>query len=108
MYNQYYNPYMINGAGSGLSLLSRVRNINWGGFLNNTQRTLNVINQAIPIVNQVRPMVTNARTMFRVMKEVNAPDDRINTNSNTNHIVENNANPSKVSNTNSNKPQFFI
>ena len=44
MYNQYYNPY-ASSSGS-LSMLSRVMRINWGSFLNNTQKTLNVINQS--------------------------------------------------------------
>lgn len=99
MYNQYYNPYASSSG--GLSMLSRVRRINWGSFLNNTQKTLNVINQAIPIVNQVRPIVNNARTMFRVMKEVNTPEEPIKNNSNisTNNIIKKEVN---------NKPQFFI
>ena len=32
------------------------RGINWNNILNNTQRTLGIINQAIPIVYQVRPL----------------------------------------------------
>ena len=96
MYNQYYNPYMANNT---TSLFSRIKSFNWGGFLNNTQKTLSVINQAIPIVNQVRPIVNNAKTMFRVMKEVNTPDI------NTNNSIDNNTLNNQVV---SNKPQFFI
>lgn len=61
MYNQM-NPYQIN---SGL------KRINWGNVLNNTQKTLNVINQAIPIIYQVKPLVANARTLFRIADAVN-------------------------------------
>lgn len=60
MYNQM-NPYQIN---------SDIKRINWGNILNNTQKTLNVINQAIPIIYQVKPLVTNARTLFRIADAV--------------------------------------
>lgn len=106
MYNQYYNPYATGG--SGLSLLSRIRGINWGSFLNNTQRTLNVINQAIPIVNQVKPIVNNAKTMFRVMKEVNTPDVRSNNSSTTPTTQTTSNDATEIKKEVSNKPQFFI
>ena len=78
MYNNpmYYNnffPYQ-NGleAGAG-SFLKRglgfagLKSINWGNILNNTQKTLNVINQAIPVYYQVKPIWSNAKTMFRMV-----------------------------------------
>ena len=43
--------------------------INWTGLLSNTQKTLNIVNQAIPIVYQVKPMINNAKTMFRIASE---------------------------------------
>lgn len=51
------------------------RGINWNNILNNTQRTLGIINQAIPIAYQVRPLLTNARTLFRVASAINSNDD---------------------------------
>ena len=51
------------------------RGINWNNILNNTQRTLGIINQAIPIVYQVRPLLTNARTLFRVASAINSNDE---------------------------------
>lgn len=54
------------------------RGINWNNILNNTQRTLGIINQAIPIVYQVRPLLTNARTLFRVASAINSNDDEVN------------------------------
>lgn len=60
MYNQM-NPYQLN---------SGIKRINWSNILNNTQKTLNVINQAIPIIYQVKPLVTNARTLFRIADAV--------------------------------------
>lgn len=66
MYNQM-NPYQLN---------SGIKRINWGNILNNTQKTLNVINQAIPIIYQVKPLVANARTLFRIADAVK-DDDKI-------------------------------
>lgn len=82
----YYNPYMMMmpytsavtaPAKTGLfsGLLSGARGINWGSLLNNTQRTLGLINQAIPVVKQVTPVMRNARTMFRVMNEFKRVDE---------------------------------
>ena len=51
------------------------RGINWNNILNNTQRTLGIINQAIPIVYQVRPLLTNARTLFRVASAINSNEE---------------------------------
>ena len=68
MYNQY-NPYQI-GAG--------IKRINWSNVLNNTQKTLNVINQAIPIIYQVKPLVTNAKTIFRIADAVKEEETQVN------------------------------
>lgn len=77
----FHNPYLLYPyvsapARQGLfsNLTSGLRGINWSNILNNTQRTLNIINQAIPAVKQISPMVRNARTMFRVMNEFNRTD----------------------------------
>ena len=80
----YYNPYyyMMNpmiGLYSTPSvsqgLFSRLANgFNWSSLLNNTQRTLGIINQAIPLVRQASPMLQNAKTMFRVMNEFKKVD----------------------------------
>lgn len=84
MYNEYnmgYPNYMPK------------RGINWNNILNNTQRTLGIINQAIPIVYQVRPLLSNARTLFRVASAINSNDDteeESNTINNSNY--ENNTN----------------
>ena len=50
----------------GLGFLS-LKKINWSNILNNTQKTLNVINQAIPVYYQVKPIWSNAKTMFRMV-----------------------------------------
>lgn len=60
MYNSYqYNPWQA-------PMPPVKKSINWGNILNNTQKTLGIINQAIPIVYQVRPLVSNAKTLFRI------------------------------------------
>ena len=82
--------------------------INWAGLLSNTQKTLNIVNQAIPNVYQVKPMINNAKTMFRIASEF--------TKSNTDNKVSTN-NETKESNTqtsydnynyDNNGPSFFV
>ncbi len=73
MYNQYNNMGMWQGNGT-LTNFPR-RSINWNNVLNNTQRTLGIINQAIPIVYQVKPLLNNARTLFRIAGAINEKDD---------------------------------
>ena len=68
MYNQY-NMGMPN-----YNYMPR-RGINWNNILNNTQRTLGIINQAIPIVYQVKPLLNNAKTLFRVASAINSNDE---------------------------------
>lgn len=82
MYNQFpysnFNPGALNGLNmqpsSGINSLLGLtkKSFNWDSFLNNAQRTLNVINQAMPIYNQVRPMFRNMGTIFRVIGELNS------------------------------------
>lgn len=59
------------------------RGINWNSILNNTQRTLGIINQAIPIIYQVKPLLNNARTLFRVATALNSNDEDETTNDET-------------------------
>ena len=89
MYNNpmYYNnffPYQNSleaGAGSFLKRglgFAGLKSINWGNLLNNTQKTLNVINQAIPVYYQVKPIIGNAKTMFRMVNALKDNDATIN------------------------------
>lgn len=43
---------------------------NWSSLLNNTQKTLNIINQAIPVFYQVRPIWNNTKTVFKILGAV--------------------------------------
>lgn len=65
-------PSIINNTRNN-SLLGRIGNIvngiksfNWNGLINNTSKTLGIINQTIPLVKQVKPMVTNIRSMIKL------------------------------------------
>lgn len=83
MYNQfpysYYTPRPLNAMTNTGNLLNLTKKFNWDGFLNNAQRTLNVINQAMPIYNQVKPMFKNMGTIFRVIGELNSSNVATNT-----------------------------
>ncbi|MBO5120444.1 MAG: hypothetical protein J6C28_02000 [Bacilli bacterium] len=79
-----------------LGRLNALKNVNWTGILDGTQKTLGIINQAIPIVYQVKPIINNARTMFRIADVIKSPSDDV---FRDNTVVENN---------NSNKPIFYI
>ncbi len=92
----YPNPYIRPGLFSrGLAF---TRNINWGGLLDGTQKTLGVINQAIPIVYQVKPILNNAKTMFRIANEMQSPS-----NNQTSSIQNNITTPST-----NNRPIFYM
>lgn len=75
-YYSYLPTAIPSSAPAATGLFSRLfRNgINWGSIVNNTQKTLNIINQAIPVVKQVSPVVKNAKTMFKVMNEFKKVD----------------------------------
>lgn len=127
----YYNPYFTMmpyntlasapaKAGLFSNLLGGIRGIKWGSIINNTQRTLGLINQAIPVVKQVTPVVKNAKTMFQVMNEFKKVDEPVQTNNysdtNTkttptvqNSVSSNNYTPiENTKNINTNEPTFFI
>lgn len=100
MYNQY-NMGMPN-----YNYMPK-RGINWNNILNNTQRTLGIINQAIPIVYQVKPLLSNARTLFRVASFINDNGDEEVSNDNINeNNYESNVNYNEKKD--SNGPIFYL
>lgn len=110
-FNNYY-PYQNFGYRQGLFSALRGK-FNWSSILSNTQKTLNIINQAIPVFYQIRPIWNNTKTIFKIMNAVKDDDNsktvtRDNTNKNiTNHINDN----VKDNNTNhsfDNAPSFFL
>ncbi len=87
------------------------KGINWAGLLSNTQKTLNIVNQAIPIVYQVKPILNNTKTMFKLASAFsssgnnsNIKNNNVNTNSTYSEIEENNT----YNDFSSNQPSFFI
>ena len=68
-----FAPNFGNSLGGGLGgvagariarpgLFQAIRNIKWSSILTNTQKTLNVINQAIPVYYQIKPIASNLRS----------------------------------------------
>lgn len=80
--------------------------INWGNLLNNTQKTLSIVNQAIPIFYQVKPIWNNVKTMFRIMGEMGKMNNNQSTEE-TNNVVKDTIVADKPK-TNVNEPNFFI
>lgn len=71
---------------------SAIRSFNWGGLINNTSKTLGIINQTIPLVRQVGPMFSNMRSMLRVASLFkDETDNNFNNNSNSKTQVVNNS-----------------
>lgn len=120
---------MANATPKGMGLFSRItngiRSINWGGLLNNANKTLDVVNQAIPLVRQAGPMFNNMRSMLKIAKAFgsettgtkvsNTNNGQItnnNHNSNVNHDTSDNYSYDnllqKKEESDSNVPSFFI
>ena len=103
MYYNGFNPYTIPKQSITRNLFGGISKINWGTLLNNTQKTLNVINQAIPVYYQMKPIYNNAKTMFRLIGSFN--DKSLNNNVSSNNIKPTDQNDNKKNI--SNKPIFF-
>ena len=114
MYNNpYYYPYMtgMNMASPSMGATNMLRpriglfkglsNIKWGTVLNNTQKTLNVINQAIPVYYQVKPIFGNLKSFTRLMNAFNEEDK-------PNNNINNQENINTTKKENKNVPTFFI
>ena len=91
------NPYQSNLKGFTTGVTKT--KFNWSQFLNNTQRTLGIINQAIPIVYQIRPILSNAKTMLRIASAIDEATV-------VEEAIENK--PKKENEKNGNTPQFFL
>lgn len=101
--------------------LSGIKKINWGGLINNTSKTLGIINQTIPIVRQVGPMVNNMRSMIKVASifkdETDIPRTKPRTQVQNKNIQTNTTQNNKTNETNytsytkeeyTESPTFFI
>jgi len=75
--NYGYDFLNYGNKAAKAGLFSRLKGIKWGDILNNTSRTLNVINQAIPVIYQVKPLFSNAKTMFKIANIIKSDDSKI-------------------------------
>ena len=73
MYNQSYFPFNYPRKPG---FFSSFKNMNWSTFLDGTQKTLSIINQAIPVIYQIKPIYQNAKTIFRVAKELKNDEEK--------------------------------
>lgn len=91
--NNLFNPYNFNNPGMTKP------GFDWSNFLNNTQKTIGIINQSIPIFYQLKPIWNNTKTVFKVFNEVNK----------INKSEKNSDSPAQDTRTNetSNNPVFF-
>lgn len=112
MFNNGYNAfYPYGGMSYKAGLFSSLKGkFNWSSLLNNTQKTLNIINQAIPVFYQVKPIWNNTKTVFKIMGAIKDDDSNttraVNNNiNNTNNV--NNTSTSNLNNSN-NTPSFFL
>ena len=106
---------VTRGTGLFSKLTNSVRSINWGGFLNNANKTLNFVNQAIPLVRQAGPMVNNMKSMLRIAKAFGSETTSNNTNNinittkneNNNSLESGNSYTKEADNSNSSL-NFFV
>lgn len=111
----FNNANMIGNAAMGINnfpqatsslkggIFKGLSNIKWGDILNNTQKTLNVINQAIPVYYQIKPIFSNVKSLGRLMSAFN--DDSTTSLNNSNNTSNNEITKKENS---SNSPTFFI
>ncbi len=105
---RYFIPNYIPNYGipirTGLfqRLFNGIRSVNWGGLLNNANKTLNVVNQTIPLVRQAGPMFNNLKSMLKVAKAFKNETNKT-------QITEVKKEENILSNTsNYNSPNYFL
>ena len=96
----FYNPFYQQSNIANPGFYKPHLHFNWKNILNNTQKTLNVINQAIPVYYQIKPIYNNAKTMFRMVNALKDNDQ--------NNNEENNTQENKKKNFDQQGPTFFI
>lgn len=106
MYPNMITPTLNTTTSSGI--LSRLlgKNLNLSNILNNTQKTLGIVNQAIPMFKQVSPIVKNAKTMFKVMNEFKKEEPSNTSNQQVEKI--DNKQETQLKNDNNIGPTFFL
>ena len=48
------------------NIFNNIKTFNWTELINNTSKTLGIINQTIPVVKQVGPMFGNMKSMIKL------------------------------------------
>ena len=62
-FNQVNRINLFSRLGNSIK---SIKAFNWTGLINNTSKTLGIINQTIPLARQVGPMVGNMRSMIKL------------------------------------------
>lgn len=108
--NGFNNFYPYQGFGYKQGLFSSLKGkFNWSGILNNTQKTLNIINQAIPVFYQIKPIWNNTKTVFKIMGAIKDDDNKgSNNNYNRNSNISKNTNKNNSNNNNSNNNTSYV
>lgn len=109
---------VANSGSKRIGLFNRItnsiRSVNWGGFLTNANKTLNVVNQAIPLVRQAGPMVNNMKSMLRIAKAFGNETNNNNVRTKNNNVQQssvissNNNSVIKKEVQNDSAPNFFV
>ncbi len=120
MYNYPYyipniNPYIIRGTfpkGIGLfnklnNSINAIKSLNWSNFINNTSKTLGIINQTIPIVKQAKPVIHNMKSMLKIASIFKDETDNKTHNNNNKKTKQNTFNNKTLENIDY-SPTFFI
>lgn len=96
--------------GGQAAMLGGIRpKFDWGSFLSNAQKTLNVVNQAIPIIYQIKPIWSNAKTMFKIVGALKEDDDKSKEQEKTSHTqFSPDTKEERPTFSSDNQPQFFI
>lgn len=111
MYPNVITPTLSNSTSGGLFSKLLGRSLNWSSILNNTQKTLGIVNQAIPMFKQMSPIVKNAKTMFKIMNEFKKEDTTnnvVNTIKNSSSTYNNSDNIQTNTSSYSSGPTFFL
>jgi hypothetical protein len=93
-YYKYYNQPKFN----------ELKKFNFSKFLDGTQKTLSVINQAIPLIYQMKPLYENAKTALKVINIIKTDDAK---NNKVNTTVNNKTNDKKKVEP-QNSPTYFL
>ncbi|HHT38096.1 MAG TPA: hypothetical protein GXZ95_01620 [Mollicutes bacterium] len=108
MFNRLFNQTPMYQPFGALPSAIPKTGFNWGNLLSNTQKVLNIINQAIPVFYQVKPIWNNAKTMFRIMGEMGKINNNRSNNSNTSTNTTTVNNQQNLAKSSIEGPNFFV